>query len=472
MGIIIILILGFILRLINLNQSLWLDEAVQALTSKGTFLNLFQELRGDFHPPLYHMFMWAWVHLLGNSEIILRLPSVIFGTMTIYIVYLIASCGLRITNYELRIANCKLRIAEIVALLMATAPFHIYYSQEARPYALVTLLVCCSMLFLMQKKWWKYLFFTVLALYSSYFVFFIILAQFIYLLSQKEIKNLKFVALAFVCFLPGLPLLLTQLQTGKEAMNLIPEWGQLVNLSFYKALPLTFIKFSIGRITIFNKVIYSLLAVFLISFNGLLIIKGILRKENRLWALWFIIPLLTAWGSSFFVPNFQPFRLLLILPAFYLLLVLGIFHKSTSMIYIIEVIILLSVSFVSLYVYFSKPFFWREDWRSLVSYIESHLESQTRATVIIPSSTSNWPWKYYSQGKVPLIGISDGTRKVMPSDFSKNEFAVVSETIYYIRYLQPVFDPNERILTWLGENGYNKTKEITFNQLLIWEYEK
>ena len=90
MGIIIVLVLGFILRLINLNQSLWLDEAVQAITSQGTFLNLFQELRGDFHPPLYHLFMWVWVHFFGNSEIILRLPSVIFGTLTIYIVYLIA----------------------------------------------------------------------------------------------------------------------------------------------------------------------------------------------------------------------------------------------------------------------------------------------------------------------------------------------------------------------------------------------
>lgn len=463
--IIIIVFIGLALRLINLNQSLWLDEAVQAITSQGTFLNLFQELHGDFHPPLYHVFIWAWVHFFGNSEIILRLPSVIFGTLTIYVVYLIAKE--RWGNEKLQVASCKLQVAEMVALLMATAPFHIYYSQEARPYALVALLTSCSMLFFMQKKWGKYLFFTVLALYSSYYVFFIILAQVIYLMIQKELNNLKVILLTLFCFLPGIPLLLTQLQSGKEAVNLLPQWGQLVNLSFYKALPLTIIKFSIGRIAIFNKVIYSLLSIFLIGFNGFLILKGSLRKENRLWALWFTIPLLMAWLISFFVPNFQPFRLLLILPAFYLLLVLGISHKSTSIIYIIEVIILLFVSLVSLYIYFSKPFFGREDWRSLVSSIEL----QNQATVIIPSSTSNWPWNYYTKGK-SLTGISDGARKVTQSDFAKTDLVSSPETIYYIRYLQPVFDPNEEILNWFSKTGYNKVKETSFNQLLVWEYKK
>ena len=54
MGIILVLIFGLVLRLINLNQSLWLDEITQAVTSKGSFLNIFNELQGDFHPPLYH----------------------------------------------------------------------------------------------------------------------------------------------------------------------------------------------------------------------------------------------------------------------------------------------------------------------------------------------------------------------------------------------------------------------------------
>jgi mannosyltransferase len=462
--IIVIIAVGFLLRLINLNQSLWLDEAVQAITSRGTFLNIFQELHGDFHPPLYHVFMWFWVHLFGNSEIILRLPSVIFGTLTIYVVYRIAKE--KWGNEKFQIAGCRLQVAEMVMLFMATAPFHIYYSQEARPYAFVALLTSCSMLFLMQKKWRQYLFFTVLALYSSYFVLFILLAQSIYLLLQKEFKNLQFVFLSLIIFMPGIPLLLTQLQTGKEAMNFIPEWGQLVNLSFYKALPLTFLKFSIGRITIFNKVIYGLLAVFLIGFNGLFLLKGTLQKDNRLWTLWFLFPLLTAWFVSFFVPNFQPFRLLFILPVFYLLIVSGIIQLPKKLA-TFSILIILIVNISSIYWFNSHPYFYREDWRSLVFY----LESQNQAIVIIPSQTSDWPWNYYSKGK-SLIGISNGAKKVMQSDFTKTDLTSVPKIIYYIRYLQPVFDPNEEILNWLNKTGYNKVKEITFNQLLVWEYEK
>ncbi len=75
MIIIAILAVGLTLRLVNLNQSFWLDEAVQAITSKGTFLSLFAELRGDFHPPLYHLLMWGWAHLFGNGEIAMRLDG-------------------------------------------------------------------------------------------------------------------------------------------------------------------------------------------------------------------------------------------------------------------------------------------------------------------------------------------------------------------------------------------------------------
>jgi len=37
MALALIIVLGFVLRLVNLNQSLWLDETVQAITSKGPF---------------------------------------------------------------------------------------------------------------------------------------------------------------------------------------------------------------------------------------------------------------------------------------------------------------------------------------------------------------------------------------------------------------------------------------------------
>ena len=87
--IVLILISGLILRLVNLNQSLWLDEAINAQFVR--ILNLkelvFNYSIGDFHPPLYHVVLKAWTSIFGFSEISLRMPSVILGVLSIYLIY-------------------------------------------------------------------------------------------------------------------------------------------------------------------------------------------------------------------------------------------------------------------------------------------------------------------------------------------------------------------------------------------------
>ena len=53
---IVILFLALILRLVNLDQSFWLDEAAQVIESSRP-LNQQFNLAADFHPPLYHLFL-------------------------------------------------------------------------------------------------------------------------------------------------------------------------------------------------------------------------------------------------------------------------------------------------------------------------------------------------------------------------------------------------------------------------------
>ena len=90
--IIIIIIVALILRVINLDQSLWLDEAINVnnatnLDYKTLVLNY---SLGDFHPPLFHVVLKTWILLFGNSEIAVRSPSIIFAIFSILLVYLIA----------------------------------------------------------------------------------------------------------------------------------------------------------------------------------------------------------------------------------------------------------------------------------------------------------------------------------------------------------------------------------------------
>src|SRR4030067_2156597 len=133
----LILAAGLILRLFKLDQSLWLDEAINVTFVKNLNLKslIFDYSVGDFHPPFYHILLRGWVLLFGTSEIAVRMPSVILGLATIYVVYLITK------------KLFENKTALISATLIATSPLHIYYSQEARMYMLAAFFATLSVYF-------------------------------------------------------------------------------------------------------------------------------------------------------------------------------------------------------------------------------------------------------------------------------------------------------------------------------------
>lgn len=481
----LILLLALILRLINLNQSLWLDEAVQAITAKESFGYIFQEIVGDFHPPLYHFLMHFWVRVFGSSEIALRMPSVIFGVLTVWVVYKIAQELSVISDRGSMDGKTPITdnqsLAAITALFMATAPFHVYYSQEARMYSITCFFASLSMYYFLKVVgdrvsatsekpitssrllMAKYLISSALLIYSDYYGFLVVLSQGIYLLIKRKYKYLIFNTFFLtLIFVPWLPMFLKQVNAGITATHILPEWGELVNLSFFKALPLTFVKFSLGRISFANKIFYGLLSLSIFTLYAPLIIRGFKKEKTNILILWMAVPLLLSWVASLFVPNFQPFRLLLIIPAFYLVLAFGIssFNNKTVQIALFSFVVvtnLLSASF-----YYFNPFFQREDWKGVADYV-----IRKNALAVLPSETSFWPLRYYdSQNKIEIAFGSRGIEKVG----SKPLNIASSEKVFYIRYLVPLFDPHEKILSELESSNYSKIKETSFNQIEVWEY--
>ena len=82
----LILLLAFILRLVNLNQSLWWDEAINIVYARSSDLWWFvtKYSVGDFHPPGWFASLLGWGYVYGSSEITNRLPSVIFGVASVW----------------------------------------------------------------------------------------------------------------------------------------------------------------------------------------------------------------------------------------------------------------------------------------------------------------------------------------------------------------------------------------------------
>lgn len=137
----LILTVALGLRLIGLDQSLWLDEAISANVSAMPIKEIVTNFSvNDFHPPLYYWFLNIWQGLGGREVIFLRFSSIIFSLVTIYFVYLI---GKKIKNKQTGIE---------AAILVAVNPLFVYFSQELRMYAMATMWLTIALFFLTKIK--------------------------------------------------------------------------------------------------------------------------------------------------------------------------------------------------------------------------------------------------------------------------------------------------------------------------------
>jgi uncharacterized membrane protein len=121
---------GGLLRFTNLgDQSFWVDETLTALAIQGGLGETFHRVATNESAPfLYYAVEWFWAQLFGHSDGALRSLSALAGTATIPVVFAAAN----------RLA--RERAGLIAAALVATNPLLVWYSQEARAYALYVLL--------------------------------------------------------------------------------------------------------------------------------------------------------------------------------------------------------------------------------------------------------------------------------------------------------------------------------------------
>ncbi|MCZ6554311.1 MAG: glycosyltransferase family 39 protein, partial [SAR324 cluster bacterium] len=116
--------LALALRLPNLNESFWYDEIWSTSVMLGSFRSTVYTIIHDVHPPLYHLIMWLWGQLFGDSEVSVRMLPLLAGLASIPLTHLVVR------------ERCGPVAGLIAAGLVTLSPTHIWYSQEARSYAL------------------------------------------------------------------------------------------------------------------------------------------------------------------------------------------------------------------------------------------------------------------------------------------------------------------------------------------------
>jgi uncharacterized membrane protein len=121
--------LGAGLRVWQARESLWLDELHTAWCAGGSLAEVAPRAAIGNQSPLFFWLEWLLVQLFGASELTLRLPSLIAGSLLPAALYGVAW---RWTRSSL--------VALVAAWLATVDPRAIFYATEARPYALVELL--------------------------------------------------------------------------------------------------------------------------------------------------------------------------------------------------------------------------------------------------------------------------------------------------------------------------------------------
>jgi uncharacterized membrane protein len=415
----------------------------------------------DFNPPASYLISWLVVRIFGESEFWLRLPSVLLGVANVWLIYKLAQELLPNKPFSISFARRRIHfsVGHVASLLVATAPLHLYYSQEARPYLLATFAATWSMWELWKlvkgetRQWWRYGLATTLMLYSHYLTWLLLPAQglLVALSQRKPILNhwVKTAMGIGVALIPWFPILLTQLKTGTGVAQSLPAWRQLGELSF-KNLGLVPVKFLVGRVSLENEFVYGLIAGLLVLGIGALLSVTLLQKGREqelkriLW-LWLIVPLALGALLSIKVPVFQYFRFLFTVPALYLLLVWGAtcLRKQYQGVVIGS---LLLVNLISSGIYLFNPQFHREDWRSAVAYLQKQ-DATPKVIILRPVAAPFW---YYDRESSQMY------------DYSEIDQVRFEKRVWLITYAQPIFEPQNRTEQRLHQYGFEEVTARDF----------
>jgi mannosyltransferase len=136
-GVAAIIAAGLLLRFWT-RSAMWLDEALTINIAKLPLHEIPGALKKDGAPPLYYYLLHFWMQVFGQSNEATRALSGVIGVATLPVVWL---CGRRFGGRA---------VGWTALVLMASAPFAVYYSTEARMYALVMLLTGCGFLALQR----------------------------------------------------------------------------------------------------------------------------------------------------------------------------------------------------------------------------------------------------------------------------------------------------------------------------------
>ena len=409
----LITFLAFALRIARLEfQPLWWDEGWTVYFATSDIPSMAARTAIDIHPPFYYLILHGWVLLLGASPFAIRSFSLLMGVLSLPLVFLVTR----------RLFTP--RVGLLATLVWAVAPFPIYYSQEARMYALVTFLGLLSTLFSLEiwKRlkegqlsiglWAGYILTTAAAAYTQYYAAFIPLAQtlfFLILARRNRSLILKWLAAQALWLLLYTPWIL--FAGGKlidyVATKLVKEADLPLGFVTYMGSHLA--TFGIGHLPqpsylAWLGIIPLLFAALGVGSALLPASRGSPEQEGEKGVLFLLLYLFVPLLSGFLINLRFPFRavgierlLLLATPSFYILAALGLSSLKGRGIYLAG-LVLIAVCGFSLFEFYTIPRSAEDDYRPLIARLEALAQPEDVVVTVHP-----WQVGYFrSYYRAPL----------------------------------------------------------------------
>lgn len=441
-----LIVVAFFLRFFNLTfNSLWLDEAATYDFAKLSLGELWETMvGGERNPPLFYYIEHILISIFGASEFVLRFVPALVGSLTIPVFYFI---GREVLG----------RFGGIISAgILTFSSYHIFYSQDARAYALVLFFFSLAILFYIfalkngKLRYWILCgIFCSLSFWTHMYVAIAIAVLFLHAIIEKrktilksvdDIKQLATGILAFV--IPSLPLLIATLMLFlKQTSAGAPTWG------------LTGVNIITTTITQFSGYAEYLAVIFVLLFIvGTIFL--LINKEKRYFGTLTLLSIIISFIGTFIfstMSSISPRHLIFIIP-FYFITIAAAFclipktidYRKVAVILLI-ILCLLNLPYLSTY-YTSYS---KEDWRG-VSEALTDLTNDGDYVVTVPSYMS-LPLDYYYNST------ADNTTEFGAS--SKDQLQEIDKTCvngtsayYIVTWDIAAVDPSGDAVMWLNEN--------------------
>ncbi|MDI3341785.1 MAG: glycosyltransferase family 39 protein [Sphaerobacter sp.] len=477
-----IIVAGAALRLTALNrQSLWFDEidvVVRAQRPLAQVLRTF--VAAGENGPVYNLLLALWVRLAGISEIAVRAPSAVAGVLAIPLLYLLAR----------RIAGPATGL--LAAGLLAISPYHVWYSQEAKMYAMVVVLALASTYALVEalarneRRWWvAYAVATTLLFYSHVATVLVFAAQSLYAGYTVLVRRVwpgrerGWLLAVAVLTLPYLPIALWAVRViGGQ----VATWHSPVGL--WAALQIFGVKFAVNR---YDLVVQERAAILYAALAALGVVVLARRRDPARWWLLLLalssVPVLGLWLVSLRNSVFSDRYAIVALPAYLLLVAAAgawlIRHRRLWPLGIAAAFLLVAFAWGPLRDVNRAHTAQKEDWRSAYAWVADR--AQPGDVILVTPGYLITTYEYFAQREPRLAAYPAIPMRSFTADAWFNEAEMVrllqqeagAATRFWL-VLSPdrigADDPEGILEGWLAAHGA-KADELVVNGVRVTLYQ-